>query len=45
VRQVSTLILIERGRCHDHTGGAEAALKCLRFKKGSLRRMQRVVRR
>ena len=43
VRQVGPLLGAQRGDGHDHAGGAEAALECLRIEERLLRRMQRAV--
>src|SRR6266849_6280784 len=40
MRQVRPLLLIERGRRHDHAGSAIAALERLRIEEGLLHRMQ-----
>ena len=40
MRQVCPLFFIERGRCHDHAGGAITALKRLRVEERLLHRMQ-----
>ena len=42
-RQIGALPLIERRNCHDHSGGAEPALKRLRIEKGFLHRVQPAV--
>ena len=43
VRQVGALIGIQYSGSHDHAGGAEAALECLRIQEGLLHRVQRAV--